>query len=125
VCSREEATGERGTAGRGGATEDKGVDGRGETCRGKEGSGRDKSRRVRKERLSSARRAARGTRIVGAGFIEGDIPRNPHATSNRIIAAIAFMFSVVPQKHTLNRLSSQLGALTRWKKNVADTPKAT
>jgi hypothetical protein len=37
-------------------------------------------------------------RIVGAGFIEGDILRNPHAMSNRIIAMIALMFSVVPKK---------------------------
>ena len=58
-------------------------------------------------------------------FIEGDIPRNPHAASNGISAAIAFVFSVVPKKDTLNRLGSQLGSLTRRKKNVADTTKTT
>jgi hypothetical protein len=68
--------------------------------------GRQRKRQIRKskerERLGSARRTGRGARIVGAGFIEGDIPRDPHATSNRIVATIALMFSAVPQKHTLN-----------------------
>jgi hypothetical protein len=35
------------------------------------------------------------------------------------------MFRTVPKENTLNRLSSDFGALTRWKKDVADTPKAT
>jgi hypothetical protein len=64
--------------------------------------GRQQKRQIRKskkrEGLNYARRATRGMRIVGAGFIEGDILRNPHATSNRIIATIALMFSVVPKK---------------------------
>jgi hypothetical protein len=35
------------------------------------------------------------------------------------------MFRTVPKENTLNRLSSDFGALTRWKKDVTDTPKAT
>ena len=35
--------------------------------------------------------------------------------SNRVIAAITLMFRTVPKKNTLNRLSSEFGALTRWK----------
>ena len=50
MCSRGEATGERGTTGRGRETEGKGVGRGGEIGKGKEGSGRDKSRRVRKQR---------------------------------------------------------------------------
>jgi transcription antitermination factor NusG len=61
-------------------------------------------------------RKTRGrTRIVGSGLIKGDIPRNPHPPSNRVIAAIALVFGTVPKKNTLNRLSSEFGALSRWK----------
>jgi hypothetical protein len=38
---------------------------------------------------------------------------------------ITLMFRIVPKENTLNRLSSDFGALTRWKKDVTDTPKAT
>jgi len=47
----------------------------------------------------------RGTRIVRPGLIKGDIPRNPHPTSNRVIAAITLMFHTVPKENTLNGLS--------------------
>jgi len=51
------------------------------------------------------------------------ITRDTHATRRRIIAAITFMFRTIPQKNTLNRLSSQFSALTRGKQNIADTSK--
>ena len=57
----------------------------------------------------------RGTGIVKSGLIKCDIPRNPHPPSNRVIATITLVFRTVPKKNTLNRLSSEFGALTRWK----------
>jgi hypothetical protein len=53
------------------------------------------------------------------------IPRNPHPTSNRVIAAITLMFRIIPKEDTLNRLNSDFGALMRWKNDVTDTSKAT
>jgi hypothetical protein len=50
--------------------------------------------------------------------------RYPHATSNRIIATITLMLSAIPKENTLNRLGSQLGTLTRRKKNITNTTKA-
>jgi hypothetical protein len=35
------------------------------------------------------------------------------------------MFRTIPNKNTFNGLSSDFGALTRWKKDVTDTPKTT
>jgi hypothetical protein len=55
------------------------------------------------------------TRIVRAGLIKGDIPRDPHPPSNRVITPIALMLRTVPKENTLDRLSSEFGALTRWK----------
>ena len=40
--------------------------------------------------------------IVELGLVEGDLPRNPHAMSKRVIAAIALMFHAIDRKHTLN-----------------------
>jgi hypothetical protein len=60
-------------------------------------------------------------RIIRPRLIKGDIPRNPHSTSNRVIAVITLMFRTVPKEDTLNRLSSDFGALMRWKKDVTDT----
>ena len=40
--------------------------------------------------------------IITMGFIKSDMWRNPHLTSNRIIATINLMFCVVPKKDTLN-----------------------
>jgi hypothetical protein len=57
----------------------------------------------------------RGTRIVRSGLIKGHIPRNPHPLSNRVIATIALVFHTIPKENTLNRLSSEFGALMRWK----------
>jgi hypothetical protein len=54
-------------------------------------------------------------RIVRSGLIKGDILRNPHPPSNRVIAAIALVFRTIPKENTLNRLSNEFGALTRWK----------
>lgn len=54
-------------------------------------------------------------------LIKSDISRDPHSSSNRIIATITLKLRAVAKKNTLNRLSSQLGALTRWKKHVVDT----
>ena len=51
------------------------------------------------------------------------ITRDMHATRRRIIVAITFMLRTIPQKNTLNRLSSQFSALTRGKQNIADTSK--
>jgi tRNA-dihydrouridine synthase len=64
-------------------------------------------------------------RIIRSRLIKGDILRNPHPTSNRVIAAITLMFRTIPKEDTLNRLSSEFGALMRWKKDVTDTSKAT
>jgi hypothetical protein len=33
------------------------------------------------------------------------------------------MLRTVPKENTLNRLRSEFGSLTRWKKNIANTPK--
>ena len=42
-------------------------------------------------------------------------------TGRRVIASITFMLRTIPQKDTLNRLSGQLGPLTRGKQNIACT----
>jgi len=58
------------------------------------------------------------------GFIKSDIPRYPHSTSNRIIAAITFVLRAVSKEDTLNGLRSQFSAVMRWKENKTGTPKA-
>jgi hypothetical protein len=81
-------------------------------------------RKSQGDRLNiSGRRTGGGARVVRTGFIKGDIPRDPHPTSNRIITAITLMLGTVPKEDTLNGLSSQLGALTWREKNKANTPK--
>jgi len=73
----------------------------------------------------SGRGGGGGTRVKRAGFIKGDIPRYPHLTGNRVVAAITLMLRTVSKKNTLNVLSSLLSALTGREKNKAGTPKAT
>jgi hypothetical protein len=50
----------------------------------------------------SGRRTGGGARVVEMRFIKGDIPRDPHPTSNGIIAAITLMLGIVPKEDTLN-----------------------
>src|SRR6185436_8402124 len=74
-------------------------------------SGRQRKRLIRKsqegDRLrSSGRGAGRGTRVIRARFIKGDIPRYPHPTGNRVVATITLVLRTIPKKDTLNRLSS-------------------
>jgi hypothetical protein len=40
--------------------------------------------------------------IVELGLIKGDLLKNPHAMSKRVIAAIALTFHAIDKKHTLN-----------------------
>jgi hypothetical protein len=50
-----------------------------------------------------------------------DITRDTYATSGRIITTITLMLRTISQKNTFNRLSRQLGSLTRCKQNIAST----
>jgi hypothetical protein len=50
----------------------------------------------------SGRRTGGGARVVRMGFIKGDIPRDPHPTSNRIITVITLMLGTIPKEDTLN-----------------------
>jgi len=61
-----------------------------------------RKRHVRKsqegDRLHNSGRGARGrTRIKRTIFIKGDIPRYPHLTSNRVVAAVTLVLCTVPK----------------------------
>ena len=43
-----------------------------------------------------------GARVVRTGVVKGDISRDPHPMSIRIIAAITLMLSTIPKENTLN-----------------------
>jgi len=63
---------------------------------------RQRKRHVRKsqegDRLHNSGRGARGrTRIKRTIFIKGDIPRDPHLTSNRVVAAVTLVLCIVPK----------------------------
>jgi hypothetical protein len=62
-------------------------------------------------------------RVKGTQLIERDVTRNAHPLANGVPASIALVLSTVAKKHTLNRLSSQFGALARGQKNIANATK--
>ena len=41
-------------------------------------------------------------RVVRAGLVKSDIPRNPHPASNKVIATITLMLKTVAKENTLN-----------------------
>ena len=45
--------------------------------------------------------------------------------SDRVIVVITLIFRTVPKENTLNGLRSEVGSLTRWKKDVTNTSKTT
>ena len=56
-----------------------------------------------RDRLNIRRgRNGGGARVVRTRLIKGDISRDPHPMSNRIIAAITLMLGTIPKENTLN-----------------------
>ena len=56
-----------------------------------------------RDRLNIRRgRNGGGARVVRTRLIKGDISRDPHPTSNRVIAAITLVLRTVPEENTLN-----------------------
>jgi hypothetical protein len=87
---------------------------------------RHRRRCVRKEKERNlVHRKARGgrARVVRTRLIEGHITRNAQPTTNRIPTSITLVLITVAKKNTLNRLSSQFGAFSRSKKNIAHAAK--
>lgn len=90
--------------------------------------GRQRKRQIRKskkrEGLNYARRATRGMRIVvEAEFIKGDNLEKSSCDEQQDHSSDSSYVQCCTQEKTLNRLSCQVGALMRLKKNVADTSK--
>jgi hypothetical protein len=97
-----------------------------ETGRRKGRDLRHRGRCVGKEKEGKlVHRRARGgrTRVVRTRLIEGHITRNAQPTTNRIPTSITLVLITVAKKNTLNRLSSQFGAFSRSKKNIAHAAK--
>ena len=80
-----------------------------------------------KKKRKIVHKEARGRRtwVVRARLVKGHITRDAQTTTNRIPAAIALVLITVAKKNTLNRLSSQFGAFSRGKKDIAHTSKHT
>ena len=72
-------------------------------------------------------REARGRRswVVRTRLVKSHITRDAQATPNRIPTAIALVLITVAKEDTLNRLSSQFGAVSWGKKDIAHTSKHT
>ena len=70
-------------------------------------------------------REARGRRtwVVRTRLVKSHITRNAQATTNMIPTAIAPVLIAVAKENTLNRLSSQFGAFSWGKKDIAHTSK--
>ena len=72
-------------------------------------------------------RETRGRRtwVVRTRLIKSHITRDAQATTNRVPTAIALVLITVAKENALNRLSSQFGAFSGGKKNIAHTSKHT
>ena len=56
-----------------------------------------------RDRLNIRRgRNGGGARVVRTRLIKGDISRDPHPTSNRVVAMITLVLRTLPKKNTLN-----------------------
>ena len=82
--------------------------------------GKEKERKV-------VHRETRGRRtwLVRTRLVKGHITRDAQATTHRIPTSIALVLITVTKENTLNRLSSQFGAFSGGKKNIADAAKHT
>ena len=80
--------------------------------------GKEKERKV-------VHRETRGRRtwVVRTRLVKNDIMRDAQATTYRIPTSIALVLIAVAKEDTLNRLSSQFGAFSGGKKNIADATK--
>ena len=83
---------------------------------------------IRKEKERKViHRETRGRRtwVVRTRIVKSHITRDAQATTYRIPTSIALVLIAIAKEDTLNRLSSQFGAFSGGKKNIAYTSKHT
>ena len=56
---------------------------------------------------------------------KGDIARNAKTACDRVITAVTLALRAVTKKNTRNELSRELYPLTRWQKDITQTPEHT
>ena len=81
----------------------------------------------KKKKRNISHREARGRRtwVIRARLVKCHITRDAQAATNRVPTSIALVLITVAKENTLNRLSSQFGAFSGGKKNIADASKHT
>jgi hypothetical protein len=84
------------------------------------GIGKEKERNIVHRETQGGRAG-----VVRARLIKGHITRDAQAPTNRVPTAIALVLITVAKENTLNRLSSQFGAFSRGKQDIAHTSKHT